>query len=80
MNTLFLYEDGHGNVVDENIGPEPMEYIVDQNEFIVETIATHTDYLKNATSDESSLTYLMSVEKVKDEDIHMEEAKPRYVF
>jgi hypothetical protein len=29
MSTIFLYEDGHGNVVDEN-------------EFIVETIAIHT--------------------------------------
>ena len=25
MTTLFLYKDGHGNVVDENGGPEPME-------------------------------------------------------
>ena len=29
MNTIFLYEDGHGNAVDENGGPEPMDYIVD---------------------------------------------------
>jgi hypothetical protein len=54
MSTVFLFEDGHGNVVDENGGPEPMEYIVDQNEFVVETIATHTDYLKNAASSEAS--------------------------
>ena len=25
MSTKFLYEDGHGNVVDENGGPEPMD-------------------------------------------------------
>ena len=48
MSTIFLYEDGHGNVIDENGGPEPMDYIVDQNESIVETIATHTEYLRNA--------------------------------
>lgn len=28
INTLFLYEDGNGNVVEENGGPEPIEYIV----------------------------------------------------
>ncbi|KAG1135239.1 hypothetical protein G6F38_012944 [Rhizopus arrhizus] len=74
MSTLFLYEDGHGNVVDENGGPESMEYFVTQNEFIFETIATHTDYLENAVSDESSSTCPMLVEKSKDEDVHMKEA------
>ncbi|EIE92537.1 hypothetical protein RO3G_17135 [Rhizopus delemar RA 99-880] len=54
-----------------------MDYIVDQNEFIVETIATHTEYLKDATSGEYSLTYPMSVEKSKDEDIRMKETKPK---
>lgn len=76
INTLFLYEDRNGNDVDENDGPESI-YIVDQNEFIVEAIATHTDYLKNATFDESSLTCPMSVEDSKDEDIRMKEAKPK---
>ena len=31
-----------------------MEYIVEQNEFIVEPIATHSEYLKNMPSSESS--------------------------
>ncbi|CEG76488.1 hypothetical protein RMATCC62417_11382 [Rhizopus microsporus] len=74
MSTLFLYEDGHGN--DENGGPETMEYIVDQN-FIVETIVTHTDYLENAVSDESSPTCPKLVNKSKDEDIRMKEAKTK---
>ncbi|KAI7869858.1 hypothetical protein BDF14DRAFT_202293 [Spinellus fusiger] len=65
MSTVFLYEDGHGNVIDKNAGPEPMDYIVDQNEFIVETIATHTEYLGNAVSNESSLSCLMLLEKPK---------------
>ncbi|KAI8646716.1 hypothetical protein BD408DRAFT_359170 [Parasitella parasitica] len=75
MSAIFLFEDGHGNVVDENGGPEPMEYIVDQNEFIVESIATHSEYLKNMPSCESSLVYPMLIEKPKDEDIRMKEAK-----
>ncbi|ORE19834.1 hypothetical protein BCV71DRAFT_262559 [Rhizopus microsporus] len=74
MNTVFLFEDGHGNAVDENGGLEPMEYIVDQNEFVFETIATHTDYLKNAASSEASSVCPMRIEKPKDEDIRMREA------
>ncbi|KAG0742788.1 hypothetical protein G6F57_004633 [Rhizopus arrhizus] len=72
MNTVFLF-DGHTNVVDENGGPEPMEYIVDKNEFVVETIATHTEYLENVVSSESSACPIR-IEKPKDEDIHMKEA------
>ncbi|ORE23273.1 hypothetical protein BCV71DRAFT_230665 [Rhizopus microsporus] len=44
MSTIFLYEDGHGNVIDENGGPEPIDYIA---ETIAETIATHTEKAKN---------------------------------
>ncbi|CEG80910.1 hypothetical protein RMATCC62417_15173 [Rhizopus microsporus] len=51
-----------------------MEYIVDQNEFVVETIATHTDCLKNAASSEASSACPTRIEKPKDEDIHMKEA------
>ncbi|KAL1927702.1 hypothetical protein VTP01DRAFT_3523 [Rhizomucor pusillus] len=72
---------GHGNVVDEKGGPEPTEYIVDQDEFVVETLATHSECLGNATSSESSPAYSMLMEKRKDEDIPMKEAniKPDYV-
>ncbi|EIE90704.1 hypothetical protein G6F46_005139 [Rhizopus delemar] len=81
MSTVFLFEDGHGNIVDENGGPEPMEYIVDQNEFIVKTIATHTEYLKNTGSGESSGFCPMLIEKPNDEDVRMKEAnmKREYV-
>ncbi|KAG1142243.1 hypothetical protein G6F37_008781 [Rhizopus arrhizus] len=48
MSTILLFEDGHGNVVSKNGGPEAIDYIVDENEFMVETIATHTEYLKDA--------------------------------
>ncbi|ORE13549.1 hypothetical protein BCV71DRAFT_294151 [Rhizopus microsporus] len=77
MSTIFLFEDGHGNVVDENGGPEPMEYIVDQNKFIVEPIATHSEYLKNMPSSESSSVYPMLTEKPKDEDIRMKEVNTK---
>ncbi|KAG1163647.1 hypothetical protein G6F36_013833 [Rhizopus arrhizus] len=54
-----------------------MDYIVDQNGFIAETIAIHTEYLGNAVPNESSLTCPMLLEKPKNEDIHMKEAKPK---
>ncbi|KAG1145957.1 hypothetical protein G6F37_008498 [Rhizopus arrhizus] len=81
MSTIFLYEDGCGNVVDENGGPESMDYIVDQNEFIVETIATHSEHLKHSASSESSRTCPMLVEKSKEEDTPMKEVniKRHYV-
>ncbi|CEP13237.1 hypothetical protein [Parasitella parasitica] len=80
MSTMFLYEDGCGNVVNENGGPEPIDYIVDQNEFIVETIATHSEYLKHSASSESSWTCPMLVEKSKEEDTPMKEANIKRHF
>ncbi|ORE00788.1 hypothetical protein BCV72DRAFT_177269, partial [Rhizopus microsporus var. microsporus] len=52
LNLIFLYEDGQGKVIDKNGNTKPMDYIVDQNGFIVETIATHTEYLKSTASSE----------------------------
>jgi transposase len=75
--TIFLFEVGHGNIVDENGGPEPMKYIVDQNEFIVEPIATHSEHLKNMPSSESSSVCPMLTEKPKDEDIRMKEVNTK---
>lgn len=81
MSTIFLFEDGHGNVADENGGPKPMEYIVDQDEFIVEVIATLGEYLKNATFSEPSSACPMLIEKPKKDDICMKEpnVKREYV-
>ncbi|CEG74426.1 hypothetical protein RMATCC62417_09650 [Rhizopus microsporus] len=54
-----------------------MDYVVDQNEFIVEPIATHTEYLKNTTSSESPPTCPILIEKSKGEDIRMNEANSK---
>jgi hypothetical protein len=63
MSTIFIYEDGYGNVVDDNGGPEPMDYIVYQNKFIVETIAIYTEYLKTVTSNESLTCPMLFLER-----------------
>ncbi|KAI7860337.1 hypothetical protein BDC45DRAFT_431122, partial [Circinella umbellata] len=46
----FFYEDGQGNAVDENGRPEPMDYIVDQRLFALESLTSHTEYLQTVTS------------------------------
>ncbi|KAI7868555.1 hypothetical protein BDF14DRAFT_1910201 [Spinellus fusiger] len=68
---------GIENVVDVEGGSKPVNYIVDPNEFIVETIATHTEYLKTVASSESSLNFPMLIEKPKDEDICKKEANTK---
>lgn len=50
-----------------------MGYIVNQIEFI----ATHSEYLKTATSSESSLACPILIEKPKNEDTHMKEANTK---
>ncbi|CEI92364.1 hypothetical protein RMCBS344292_06625 [Rhizopus microsporus] len=69
MSTIFLFEDGHRNVIDENGGLEPIEYIVDQDEFVVEAIATHNEYLKHVAFSGFSSAYPILIEKPKGEDI-----------
>ncbi|KAI9493162.1 hypothetical protein BDB00DRAFT_872677 [Zychaea mexicana] len=41
----FYYEGGHGNIVDESGQPEPMDYIINEKEHVLETLTTHTQYL-----------------------------------
>ncbi len=45
MNIQFLFENGKGPVVDRYGGPEPMDYIVDEEQFRLETLSSHTQYL-----------------------------------
>jgi hypothetical protein len=45
MNIQFLFENGKGSVVDEYGRPEPMDYIVDEEQFRLETLGSHTQYL-----------------------------------
>ncbi|KAG1473224.1 hypothetical protein G6F56_001073 [Rhizopus delemar] len=77
MSTIFLYEDGHENVADEEGGPQPMDYIVDENGFVVETLAIHSEYMQTVSSSESSLTSPMLIEKPKDEDTRMKDANTK---
>lgn len=41
MNIQFLYENGKGSVVDEYGRPEPMDCIVDKEQFYLEALGSH---------------------------------------
>ena len=47
MSFQIFYEDGHGNAVDEYGRPEPMDYIIDEERYALETASSHTHYLNN---------------------------------
>ncbi|CEG78891.1 hypothetical protein RMATCC62417_13427 [Rhizopus microsporus] len=79
MSAQFLYEDGQGNVVDQNGRPQPMDYIVDQEQFALETISSHAQYLQKKPA-EKSRTIAMQVDKPRDEDSRIREAIEKCIY
>ncbi|KAG1271433.1 hypothetical protein G6F66_013579 [Rhizopus arrhizus] len=63
MNIQFLYENGEGSVVDEYGRPEPMDYIVDEEQFRLETLSSHTQYLAQRPLESEKIVEAMQVEK-----------------
>lgn len=82
----FLFENGKGSVVDEYGRPEPMDYIVDEEQFRLETLSSHTQYLAQLALESETDTEAMQVEKelvksrndVKMRDISWKRAYTRY--
>ncbi|OAD67335.1 hypothetical protein PHYBLDRAFT_63665 [Phycomyces blakesleeanus NRRL 1555(-)] len=71
MNIQFLFEKGKGSVVDEYGSPEPIDYIVDEEQFRLETLSSHTQYLSQLPLESEKRIDTMQVEK---------EAKPNGDF
>ena len=63
MNIQFLFENGKGSVVDEYGRPEPMDYIVDEEQFRLETLSSHTQYLAQLPLESEKGIEAMQVEK-----------------
>ncbi|KAG1041836.1 hypothetical protein G6F25_003635 [Rhizopus arrhizus] len=63
MNIQFLFENGKGSVVDEYGRPEPMDYIVDEEQFRLETLSSHTQYLAQLPLESEKRIDAMQVEK-----------------
>lgn len=54
MSIQFLYEDGNGAVVDEYGRPEPMDYIVDEEQHGLETLSSYTQYCLHCLKTETT--------------------------
>ena len=63
MNIQFLFENGKGSVVDEYGRPEPMDYIVDEEQFRLETLSSHTQYLAQLSLESEKGIEAMQVER-----------------
>ena len=63
MNIHFLYENGKGSVVDEYGWPEPMDYIVDEEQFRFGTLSSHTQYLAQQPLEGDKATESMQMEE-----------------
>ncbi|KAL1926630.1 hypothetical protein VTP01DRAFT_5525 [Rhizomucor pusillus] len=78
MSIQLLYENGKGTVVDEYGKPEPMDYVVDEEQYALETVSSYTQYLFNLSHDKDGESDAMQKEDSKnDTDVPMREASAR---
>ncbi|GAA5795613.1 hypothetical protein HPULCUR_000974 [Helicostylum pulchrum] len=71
MSLQFFYEDGQGRVVDEN-GVEPMDLVVDEELFAIETISSRTQFLRNKPPERPCPVIQETSNERKSEDVDME--------
>jgi transposase len=80
MSMQFFYEDGQGRVVDEN-GVEPMDLVVDEELFAIETISSRTQFLMNKPPERYIYTMPPAAAEGDSEDVAMELSnRRRYTF
>ncbi|KAL1935145.1 hypothetical protein VTP01DRAFT_4285 [Rhizomucor pusillus] len=81
MSIQFFYEDGEGNAVDDYGRPEPMDYVVDEEQYALETLSSYTQYLHNRTRESDGRSDAMETDDVKkDVDVRMREASIKRVY
>ncbi|KAL4214354.1 hypothetical protein AB4K20DRAFT_1943400 [Rhizopus microsporus] len=81
MSFRIFYEDGHGNAVDEYGRPEPMDYIIDEERYALETVSSHTQYLHNQPQENNFDVDSMADEDAKDDpDVCMKEASSKRAY
>ncbi|KAG1170375.1 hypothetical protein G6F70_001465 [Rhizopus microsporus] len=81
MNFQIFYEDGYGNAVDEYGRHEPMDYIIDEERYALETVSSHTQYLHNQPQENNFDVDSMADEDAKDDpDVCMKEASSKRVY
>ena len=67
MSFQIFYEDGHGNAVDEYGRSEPMDYIIDEERYALETVSSHIQYLHNQPQGNNFDIGSMTDEDAKDD-------------
>ncbi|GAB5593207.1 hypothetical protein Unana1_08107 [Umbelopsis nana] len=83
MSIQFFYEDGQGSAIDEYGRPEPMDYVVDEERYALETISSYTRYLHNRPRKSDAKSVVRETEDAKrDVDVRMREtsAKRAYIL
>ncbi|CEI87457.1 hypothetical protein RMCBS344292_01869 [Rhizopus microsporus] len=81
MSFQIFYEDGHGNAVDEYGRPEPMDHIIDEGRYALETVSSHTQYLHNQPQENNFDVGSMTDEDTKDGvDVRMKEASSKRAY
>ncbi|KAL1934962.1 hypothetical protein VTP01DRAFT_4102 [Rhizomucor pusillus] len=81
MSIQFFYEDGQGNAVDEYGRSEPTDYVVDEEQYALETTSSYTQYLCNRTRESDGRSDAMQTDDVKEDvDVRMREASIKRVY
>lgn len=80
MRLQFLYEDGQGITVYEDGKTEPMDYIIDQEQYASETISSHTQYLQAMPAEEFSPLIEMQIDKPKYGNSCMRDMKEKRTY
>ncbi|KAG1141032.1 hypothetical protein G6F37_008599 [Rhizopus arrhizus] len=73
---------GKGSVVDEYGKPEPMDYIVDEEQFCLETLNSHIQYLAQLSLEENKTIEVTQVEDAvkSNTDVAMREASVNRIY
>ncbi|KAL1925861.1 hypothetical protein VTP01DRAFT_7285 [Rhizomucor pusillus] len=81
MSIQFIYEDGQGTVVDGQGRPEPLDYVIDEEQYALETVSSYTQYLRNQPRERDRESDDMQTEDAKkDVDVHIREASTKRVY
>ncbi|KAL1927113.1 hypothetical protein VTP01DRAFT_5076 [Rhizomucor pusillus] len=71
---------GRANVVDEYGCLEPMDYVVEEEVYALQTVSSHTEYLRGISCDRNHESVATHVDEPKNKDIRMRERTPKRAY
>ncbi|CEG66435.1 hypothetical protein RMATCC62417_03020 [Rhizopus microsporus] len=81
MGFQIFLENGHGNAVDEYGRLEPIDYIINEERYALETTSSNTQYLHNQPQENNFDISSMADEDAKDDvDVCMKEASSKRAY